>query len=149
LLKKGDSKIIISKIVGNQAKTQKDVYYLKYQDNFQNIVNQTSNQEALLILEELKEVIGKNAKFSKILYTWKEIDYELRLINKNPNLPKLNFIILTEEYLNTPKNRNKTQRILQIARNLEIKTKVIKKDSEAGAIVDGFGGIVGFLKDIS
>jgi stalled ribosome rescue protein Dom34 len=149
LLKKGDIQVVFSKIVGNQAKTQKDVYYLKNQELFKNIVNQTSNQEALLILDKLKEIINKNEKFSKILYTWKEIDYELRLINRNPNLPRLNYIILTEEYLNNPRNRNKMHRVLQIAKNLEIKTKVVKIESEAGAIVESFGGIVGFLKDYS
>ena len=142
LLKQGDNQVIFSKIVGNQAKTQKDVYYLKTQEYFKEIVGKTSNQEGLLILEELTKVINKNEKFSKILYAWREIDYELRLIKQNPKLPKPNYIILTEEYLKDPKNRNKTHRILQIAQNLEIKTKIVSKESEAGVIVDKFGGLV-------
>jgi stalled ribosome rescue protein Dom34 len=146
LLKKGDKQVVFSKIIGNQAKTQKDVYYLKTQDNFKKIVDETSNQEGLLILEELTEIINRNEKFSKILYTWKEIDYELRLIKRNPNLPKPNYIILTEEFLKNPKNRNKTHRILQIAKNLEIKTKIVKQESEAGGIVDQFGGLVCYFE---
>jgi len=142
LLKKEDSQVIFSKIIGNQAKTQKDVYYLKTQDHFKEIVDKTSNQEALLILAELAKIINKNEKFSKVLYTWREIDYELKLIKQNSNLPKPNYIVLTEEYLKNPKNRNKTHRILQIANNLEIKTKIVSKESEAGAIVDKFGGLV-------
>ena len=142
LLKQGDNQVIFSKIVGNQAKTQKDVYYLKTQEYFKEIVGKTSNQEGLLILEELTKVINKNEKFSKILYAWREIDYELRLIKQNPKLPKPNYIILTEEYLKDSKNRNKTHRILQIAQNLEIKTKIVSKESEAGVIVDKFGGLV-------
>jgi stalled ribosome rescue protein Dom34 len=149
LFKKGDNEVIFSKIIGNQAKTHKDVNYLKNQQFFENVVNQTSNQEGLLILAELNEIINRNEKFSKILYTWKEIDYELRLIARSPNLPKPDYIILTEDYLNNPKNRNKAHRILQIAKNLEIKTKVVKNESEAGAIVDNFGGLVYFLKDYS
>ncbi|MBY9008340.1 MAG: hypothetical protein KGD74_00580 [Candidatus Lokiarchaeota archaeon] len=146
LLKKGDKSVVFSKIIGNQAKTQKDVYYLKTQENFKDIVEETSNQEALLILEDLTEIINKNEKFSKILYTWREIDYELRLIIKNPNLPKPNYIILTEEYLKNPKNRNKTDRILQIAKNLEIKTKIVNQETEAGISVKNFGGLVCFFK---
>jgi stalled ribosome rescue protein Dom34 len=146
LLKKGDNRVVFSKIVGNQAKTQKDVHYLKTRDIFKEIVDETSNQEGLLILEELTEVINKNEKFSRILYTWKEIDYELRLIKRKPNTPKPNYIILTEEYLNNPKNRNKTHRILQIAKNLEIKTKIVSQESEAGTIVDKFGGLVCYFK---
>jgi len=146
LLKKGNQGVVFSKIVGNQAKTQKDVYYLKTQDYFKDIVGETSNQEALLILEELTEIINKNEKFSKILYTWREIDYELRLIKQNSNLPKPNYIILTEEYLKNPKNRNKTHRILQIAQNLKIKTKIVNEESEAGISVKKFGGLVCYFK---
>jgi stalled ribosome rescue protein Dom34 len=142
LLKRGDKQVVFSKIIGNQAKSQKDVYYLKTLDSFREIVAKTSNQEGLLILEELKEIINKNEKFSKILYTWREIDYEMRLIKKNPKLPKPNYIILTDEYLNDPKNRNKIQRILQIAKNFEIKTKIVQLESEAGAIVEQFGGLI-------
>lgn len=146
LLKKGDRNVVFSKIIGNQAKSQKDVYYLKTQDYFRDIVDETSNQEGLLILEELKEIINKNEKFSKILYTWKEIDYELKLIKNNPNLPKPNYIILTEEYQKSPKNRNKINRILQIAKNFEIKTKIVRQESEAGAIVKQFGGLICYIR---
>jgi stalled ribosome rescue protein Dom34 len=146
LLKKGDRQVVFSKIIGNQAKTQKDVYYLKTQESFKDIVDETSNQEGMLILEELMEIINKNEKYSKILYTWREIDHELFLIKKNPNLPKPDYIILTEEYLKNPKNRNKTHRILQIAKNLEIKTKILSQESEAGAIVEQFGGLVCYIR---
>jgi len=146
LLKRGDKQVVFSKIIGNQAKTQRDVHYLKTQDYFKDIIDETSNQEGLLILEELREVINKNEKFSKILYTWRKIDYELRLISKNPKLTKPNYIILTEEYLKKPKNRNRTHRILQIAKNLEIKTKIVSEESEAGAIVSQFGGLVCYFK---
>jgi len=132
--------------VGNQAKTPKDVYYLKTQEYFKEIVDETSNQESMMILEELTELINKNEKVSKILYTWREIDQELRLLKKNPELAKPNYIILTEEYLKNPKNRNKTHRILQIAKNLGIKTKIMSQESEAGAIVDKFGGLVCYYK---
>ncbi|MHA2391900.1 MAG: hypothetical protein ACXAEX_08010 [Promethearchaeota archaeon] len=147
LLKKGDKQVVFSKITGNQAKTQKDVYYLRTQEYFKTIVDETSNQEGLLILEELTEIINKNEKFSKILYTWKEIDNELRLIKKNPNLPKPNYIILTEEYLKNPKNRNKTHHILQIAKNLGIKTKIVNIESNAGALVNSFGGLICYFKN--
>ena len=146
LLKKGDKQVVFSKIKGNQAKTQKDVYYLRTQEYFKDIIDKTSNQEGLLILEELTEIINKNEKFSKILYTVREIEYELKFIRQNPNLPKPNYIILTKEFLKNPKNRNKTYQILHIAKNLEIKTKIVSLESEAGAIVESFGGLVCYFK---
>ncbi|MHA2180299.1 MAG: hypothetical protein ACXAAH_02615, partial [Promethearchaeota archaeon] len=146
LFKKGDKQVVFSKITGNQAKTQKDVHYLKTQEYFKDLINDTSNQEGLLILDELNEIINKNEKFSKILYTVKEIDHELKLIKRYPKLAKPNYIILTDEYLKNPKNRNKTHRIIQVAKNLEIKTKIVNLESEAGAIVGKFGGLVCYFK---
>ena len=46
LLKKGENQVVFSKIVGNQAKTQKDVYYIKTQESFKEIVEETYNQES-------------------------------------------------------------------------------------------------------
>lgn len=60
------------------------MYYLKTQDHFKDIVDDTSNREGLLILAELTRIINKNEKFSKVLYTWREIDHELKLIKKPP-----------------------------------------------------------------
>ena len=146
LLKRGDNQVVFSKLVGNQAKTHKDVYYLKTQEHFKEIVEETSNQEGLLILAELTKIINKNEKFSKVLYTWKEIDHELNLFRQNSNFPKPNYIVLTEEYLKKSKNRNKAHRILQIAKNLEIKTKIVSEESEAGIIVEKFGGLICYFK---
>ena len=142
LLRKGDNQVIFSKIIGNQAKNHKDVYFLKSQEHFQEIVERTSNQEGLLILAELAKSVNKNEKFSKILYTWREIYHELKLIKQNSKLPKPKYIVLTDEYLKNPKNQSKTHQILQIAKNLEIKTKIVCKESEAGIIVEKFGGLV-------
>ncbi len=146
LLKKGYHQVFFSKIIGNQARNQKDVYFLKTREDFQELVDKTSNQEGVLILEDLSEIINKNEKFSRILYTWREIEHELKQIKENPDLPKPHFIILTDEYLNIKKNRNKMHRILQIAKNLDIKTKIMKQESEAGVIVEGFGGLVCYYK---
>ncbi|MHA1932454.1 MAG: hypothetical protein ACW96X_07935, partial [Promethearchaeota archaeon] len=125
---------------------QKDVYYLKTQEYFKDLIDNTSNQEGLLILDELTKIINKNEKLSKILYTVREIDNELRFIRQNPNLTKPDYIILTDEYLKSSKNRNKTHRILQVAKNLEIKTKIVSLESEAGAIVGKFGGLICYFK---
>jgi stalled ribosome rescue protein Dom34 len=146
LLKRGDKQVVFSKIIGNQARTQKDVYYLKTLDSFNDIIDKTSNQEGMLILEELTEIINRNEIFSKILYTVREIYHELKLIRQDPNLTKPDYIILTEEFLKNPKNRNRTHQMLQNARNLEIRTKIVNIESEAGAIVNNFGGLVCYFK---
>ncbi|MBN1800031.1 MAG: hypothetical protein JW891_00905 [Candidatus Lokiarchaeota archaeon] len=142
LFKKSERTVVFSKIEGNQAKTQKDVYYLKSREDFKSLVDDTSNREGGLILEELKKILNKNDQESKVLYTVGEIDREFKLIKRDSNLPKPKYIVLTEDYLEHPNNRNKTHRILQIAQNIGVKTKIIKTESQEGIFLKKLGGLV-------
>ena len=99
----------------------------------------------MLILEDLDVLINKPNKFSKILYTVAEIEKEIDKKWKI-NEVKPNYIILTDKILKNPKRRNRTYRILQIARNHGIKTKIVNSESDAGLIVEGFGGLICFTK---
>jgi stalled ribosome rescue protein Dom34 len=142
MLKKGENKAIFTEISGS-ANTLKEVLYLVRQDNFKEVVEETSNQETMLILEDLNEVI--NTSDSKILYTLKEIEKEIDKKWKEYE-DKPYYIIITDEYLGTPKYRNRAHRILQIARNHGIKTKVVDVETETGITVKGYGGLICFTK---
>ena len=144
LLKKGKNTVVFNEIVGS-ANTQEEVSYLVKNEYFKEAVEDVSNQEAMLILEDLDEVINKPNKYSKILYTLAEIEREIDKKWKNYEV-KPNYIILTDEYLENRKKRNRTYRILQIAKNHGIKTKVVNAESDAGKKVEMFGGLVCFTK---
>ena len=144
LLKKGKNTVVFNEIVGS-ANTQEEVSYLVKNEYFKEAVDDVSNQEAMLILEDLDEVINKPNKYSKILYTLAEIEREIDKKWKNYEV-KPNEIILTDEYLEKRKKRNRTDRILQIAKNHGIKTKVVNAESDAGKKVEMFGGLVCFTK---
>ena len=142
MLKKGQNKAIFTEIIGS-ANNLKAVLYLVRQENFKEAVEETSNQETMLILEDLNEVINKSD--SKILYTLKEIEQEIdKKWKVSENKP--HYIIITDEYLGTPKYRNRAHRILQIARNHGIKTKVVNVETDAGITVKGYGGLICFTK---
>ncbi len=142
LFKSSDRRVVFSKIEGNQAKTQKDIYYLKTREDFASLINHTSNQEGNIILDELKRILSKND--SKVLYTLEEIDGELKLIKRDPTLSKPRYIVLNETYLNKPQNRNRTYRILQIARNNCVMTKIVRSESELGLFLEKLGGLACF-----
>ncbi len=146
ILKKGVNQVILTEIVG-LTRTLKDVNALVRQEYFKEAIEDTSNQESLLILEDLDEIINKPDKYSKILYTLREIEREIDKKWKNYE-KKPNYIILTEEYLENPNHwqRNRTHRILQIAKNHGIKTKIVNAESDAGMRVKSFGGLVCFTK---
>ena len=142
MLKKGENKAIFTEIVGS-ANNLKEVLYLIRQENFKEAVEETSNQETMLILEDLNEVI--NTSDSKTLYTLKEIEQEIdKKWKESENKPY--YIIITDEYLGTPKYRNRAHRILQIARNHGIKTKVVDVETDTGITVKSYGGLICFTK---
>jgi len=77
---------------------------------------------------------------------WKEklqkiIDKKWKVSENKPH-----YIIITDEYLGTPKYRNRAHRILQIARNHGIKTKVVDVETDTGITVKGYGGLICFTK---
>ena len=146
LLKKGKYTAVFTEIIG-LAKTLKNVNYLIRQDFFKEAVEETSNQEGLLILEDLDKLINMPNNYSKILYTVKEIEKEIDKKWKSYEI-KPNYIILTDEYLENSPHKNQIHRILQIAKNHGIITKIINAESEAGMRVNSFGGLISFTKMI-
>ena len=144
LLKKGKYTAVFTEIIG-LAKTIKNVNYLVRQDFFKEAVEETSNQEGLLILEDLDKLINKPSDYSKILYTVKEIEKEIDKKWKSYEI-KPSYIILTDEYLENSRQKNRIHRILQIAKNQGIITKIVNAESEAGIRVNNFGGLVSLTK---
>lgn len=144
LLKKGRYTAVFTEIIG-LAKSIKNVNYLVRQDFFKEAVDQTSNQEGLLILEALDKLINKPNNYSKILYTVVEIEREIdkrwKSYEKKPS-----YIILTDEYIKNSRQKGRIHRILQIAKNQGIKTKIVNAESEAGIRVNNFGGLICFTK---
>ena len=144
LLKKGRDTAVFTEIVG-VAKTIKNVNYLVRQEFFKEAVEETSNQEGLLILEALDKLINKPNNYSKILYTVieieKEIDKRWKSYEKKPS-----YIILTDEYIKNSRQKGRIHRILQIAKNQGIKTKIVNAESEAGMRVNNFGGLICFTR---
>ena len=144
LLKKGQNAVVFNEIIGS-AKNLEEVSYLVQNEYFKEAVEEVSNQEGMLILEDLDELINKPNKYSKILYTVAEIEREIDKKWKI-NEVKPNYIILTDKILKNPKKRSRTYRILQIAKNHGIKTKIVNAESDAGLKVEMFGGLVCFTK---
>ena len=144
VIKKGENTVIFTEITG-AANTQGDVFALVRQDYFKDMVEDASNQEAMLILDDLDELINKSNKYSKILYTLKEIEKEIDKKWKENEI-KPNYIIITDEYLENPQKKRKAHRILQIAKHHGIRTKVVNVESVAGIKVKNFGGLICFTK---
>ena len=117
---------------------------------FKEALGKVTEEEADRILELLEKRLN-NMEEGFVLHTLKEIEDLLyaggKRKKKFKNLPLLpEYILLTNEYLENHPKKNRLQRLLQIAKNRKIKTKVIDFETSAGIRTTQLGGIVCFLE---
>jgi stalled ribosome rescue protein Dom34 len=111
--------------------------------NFSNLISETASEEADQLVNSLeKHLYGANDN-SVILFSLKEIENVVYGLEKNRE-SKTEHLLLTDKYLAGCKQKNRINRLLQIARNKEVKTRVINAETAAGNRVSQFGGVVFF-----
>jgi stalled ribosome rescue protein Dom34 len=59
---------------------------------------------------------------------------------------KPEYLMLTDEYLSKSRHKYRIQRLMQVAANNGVKTRVINAESTAGKRISQFGGIVCLTK---
>ncbi|UYP45861.1 hypothetical protein NEF87_002146 [Candidatus Lokiarchaeum ossiferum] len=117
---------------------------------FKAALGKVTEEEADRILEILEKRLNDEDD-GFVLHTLKEIEDLLYAGGKRKknfkNLPLLpEYVVLTNEYLENHPNKNRLQRLLQIAKNRKIKTKVVDFETSAGIRIAQLGGIVCFLE---
>ena len=60
--------------------------------------------------------------------------------------PKPEYLLLTDNYLSSSRQKNRVHRLLQIAKNRSVKTKIINAESTAGIRLTQLGGLVCLAK---
>jgi len=110
---------------------------------FTDLISEIASEEVDQLVNNLeKHLYGANND-SDVLYSLKEIEnivYGLEKDRKSKN----EHLLLTDKYLAECKQKNRINRLLQIARNKEVKTRVVNAETAAGNRVGQFGGIVFF-----
>ena len=117
---------------------------------FQEALGQVTEDEADRIMNVLEKRLNDVEK-GFILYTLKEIEDLIyaggKRKKKFKSLPLTpEYIVLTNLYLEEHPIKNRLQRLLQIAKNRKIKTKIIDGETSAGIRITQLGGIVCFLE---
>jgi len=97
--------------------------------------------------ENLRELIEKrlNTTEKLVMFSLEEAEdaiYRTDVAGK----PKPEYLLLTDSYLAGDKRKNRINRLIQIAQNKKIKTRIINKESPTGTRLNQLGGIVCLLK---
>jgi stalled ribosome rescue protein Dom34 len=63
-----------------------------------------------------------------------------------PGRPKPEYLLLTDKYLADTHQKNRLHRLMQIAANKQVKTRIVNAESPAGLRLTQLGGIVCIAK---
>jgi stalled ribosome rescue protein Dom34 len=138
------NKATFGELVGSAAQLHEVSELIKTKE-FYNLLSETTSEDADHIIDTLEKNLNETNSDSVMLYSLKDIE---ELVNSQSVQSKLKpeYIIMTDKYLTDTKEKNRVHRLLQISKNKNIKTRIIKVETKAGIRLSQFGGLVCFTK---
>jgi stalled ribosome rescue protein Dom34 len=139
-LTRGPSKATLAQITGS-AITIHDITTLTRTADFRRVIGETTEEESENLVELLEKRLNATSSEPLILYALQEIENAV-LSSWKPGKPRPEFLILTDTYLSSSHQRNRIQRLIQVASNRNVNTRIVKSDTLAGKRVLQLGGLV-------
>ena len=139
-LTQGPNKAVFSKTTGS-ASTPAQVAALTRTPIFQKIISETAEEETENLIEILEKRINASESNTVVLFSLEEAE-NLILKKQKPNEPKPEYLMLTERYLADNRQKNRLHRLMQIAANRKVKTRIVNAESPAGKRLTQLGGFV-------
>jgi stalled ribosome rescue protein Dom34 len=143
-LTQGPNKATFSEIPGS-ASTQSQVAALTRTSEFHELISQTTSEETENLLDLLEKRLNTSNRGDAVLFSLEEA--EALILNKHKtSRPKPEYLLLTDKYLSNNRKKNRLHRLMQIATNRKVKTRVVNAESPAGIRLTQLGGIVCIAK---
>ncbi len=139
-LTKGPSKATFAQITGS-AITIHEITALSRTADFRRVIGETTEEESENLVEILEKRLNATIPEPLILYSLCEIENAIFGPWKTGK-PHPEFLVLTNTYLSSSHQRNRVQRLLQIASNKNVKTRIVESETIAGKRVLQLGGLV-------
>ena len=133
-----------AELVGS-ADSRANVAELVKTTQFTRIVAETTSEEADSIVNILEKHLYRSGDSAVVLYSLKEIEDTIYDRNRKDEFVNAH-LLLTDQYLAGSRNKNRIHRLLQIAQNKKVKTRVVDAETAAGSRISQFGGIIFFSK---
>lgn len=143
-LTKGPNKATFSEIT-ESAGALSDVSALARTAQFRRQISETTSKETEHLVNALEKQLSAPDANAIILYSLEEIE-DLILDALKPGKPRPEQIILTDKYLSESHDKNRIHRLLQIAKNKNVKTRIVDAESAAGKRLTQFGGLISFAQ---
>jgi stalled ribosome rescue protein Dom34 len=138
-LTQGSNKAAFSEMAGS-ADTLPNVTALTRNHAFHQIISETTSEETETLIDHLEKRLNAPNQDALVLYSLKEIE-DLIFSPWKPSKPKPEHLILTDKYLSNSRQKNRLHRLMQIAQNRNVKTRIVNAESPAGIRLAQLGGI--------
>lgn len=143
-LVQGPNKAVFSEANGS-ASTLSEVAALTKTLMFRQLICETTSEEAEDLIDMLEKRLNASDKNAVVLYSLEEAE-DLILDPQKPSKPKPEYLMLTDKYLSNSREKNRIHRLMQIATNRKVKTRIVDAESPAGQRLTQLGGMVCFAK---
>jgi stalled ribosome rescue protein Dom34 len=136
----GPSRATFSEKVGT-AGTLSEVAALVKTPGFRKLIDQTTSQETEDLVNLLEKRLNSPNQSTLILYSLREAE-KFILDAPRPGRPEAEYLLLTNKFLSDSREKNRLHRLMQIAANRKVKTRIVDAATPAGARLTQLGGIV-------
>ena len=140
----GPRKAAFSEITGS-ASTLSQVATLTRVPTFRQLICETTAEETENLIEILEKRLSTSENNNLVLFSLEEAEALIFNPHKTSR-PKPEYLLLTDKYLADNREKNRLHRLMQIAANRKVKTRVVNAESPAGVRLTQLGGIVCIAK---
>jgi stalled ribosome rescue protein Dom34 len=141
-LAQGPNEAVFSKATGSAA-TMPEVATLTRTPLFHRLISETTSEETKDLIDILEECLNTSDQDMIVAFSLKETE-DLILVPRKPGKHDPQYLILTDKYLSNSCEKNRINRLMQIATNRNIKTRILDAESAAGIRLTQLGGMVCF-----
>jgi stalled ribosome rescue protein Dom34 len=143
-LVQGPNKAIFSEANG-PAGILSEVTALTRTPAFRRLISETTSEETENLVDLLEKYLNASNQNTTVLYSLEEIE-DLVLGQLKLGKPKPEHLMLTDKYLSNSREKNRIHRLMQIAANRNVKTRIVDAESPAGLRLTQLGGVVCFAR---
>jgi stalled ribosome rescue protein Dom34 len=136
----GQNKTIFAEITST-ATTKNEITELIKDPNIHQIIKETTSEENENLIGQMEKRLSMNTEQPRVLYSLEDIENVIYFSQQKMNfMPET--LILTKTYLSNNRQKGRINRLIQIATNKKIKTRIIDTDTLSGKRIQQLGGIV-------
>lgn len=136
------NKVSFAQLVGSADQLHKVAELVKTKE-FHRLITETTSEEADLIVADLEKRLSRDDAGSVVFFSLKEIE-DVVYDRERLDAFRLEYLMLTDKYLADSRDKNRIHRLLQIAKNRNVKTRIVDAEMPAGKRISQFGGIFFF-----